>query len=94
MNKSELIDKVADTADLSKANAGAAINAVLEVITKSLAKGQDVTLIGFGTFKVNKRKARTGRNPQTGETMQIAATKVPAFKSGKSLKDAVSKKKK
>lgn len=89
MNKSELIDAVADAAELTKADAGRALDAVLDVIKKSLKKGNSVTLVGFGTFEVRKRGARTGRNPQTGETIKIKASKVPAFKAGKALKDAV-----
>lgn len=89
MNKSELIDAVATSADLSKASAGRALDAMLGTITKALKKGDEVTLVGFGTFTVRKRAARTGRNPQTGETLKIKAAKVPAFKAGKALKDAV-----
>lgn len=89
MNKSELIDAVAASADLSKASAGRALDAMLGTITKALKKGDEVTLVGFGTFTVRKRAARTGRNPQTGETLKIKAAKVPAFKAGKALKDAV-----
>lgn len=89
MNKSELIDAVADAAELTKADAGRALDAIIDVIKKSLKKGNTVTLVGFGTFEVRKRGARTGRNPQTGETIKIKASKVPAFKAGKALKDAV-----
>lgn len=89
MNKSELIDAVSEAADMSKAEAGRALDAVIEVIKKNLKKGNSVTLVGFGTFEVRKRGARTGRNPQTGETIKIKASKVPAFKAGKALKDAV-----
>ena len=89
MNKSELIDAVAATADLSKSEAAAAIDAVVAEITKALAEGDSVSLIGFGAFKVSERAARSGRNPKTGETIQIAARKVPAFTAGKALKDAV-----
>lgn len=88
MNKSELIEKVATGADLTKASAGRAIDAVIETVTAELAAGGDVTLVGFGTFKVSDRAARTGRNPQTGAEIQIAAAKVPGFKAGKALKDA------
>lgn len=89
MNKSELIDAIADSADISKAAAGRAIDAVVDSITGSLQKGDPVTLIGFGTFSVKDRAARTGRNPQTGAEIQIAAAKIPSFKAGKALKDAV-----
>ena len=89
MNKAELIDAIADAADLSKASAGHALDAAIESITKALKKGDSVTLVGFGTFSVRKRAARTGRNPRTGETIQIKASKVPGFKAGKALKDAI-----
>lgn len=89
MNKSELIDAVADSADLSKAAATQAVDAVLSAVSKSLKKGDQVTLVGFGTFLVRDRAARTGRNPRTGDEIKIAAAKVPAFKAGKALKDAV-----
>ena len=89
MNKSELIDAVAASADISKAAAARAIDAVVESVTDALKKGEQVTLIGFGTFSVKERSARTGRNPQTGATIDIAAAKVPSFKAGKALKDAV-----
>lgn len=89
MNKTELVDAVAKTADLSKASAAKAVDAVLESVTDTLAKGDKVTLIGFGTFEVRERSARTARNPRTGDPIEIAATKVPAFKAGKKLKDAV-----
>ena len=88
MNKSELIANIATGADISKADAERALNATISTITSELAGGGEVALVGFGTFKVNDRAARTGRNPQTGETIQIAAAKVPAFKAGKALKDA------
>lgn len=91
MNKAELIDHVANTANLSKADAERALNAVIDGITDSLKNNDQVVLVGFGTFVVKARAARTGRNPQTGETIQIAAAKVPAFKAGKALKDAVNK---
>lgn len=93
MNKSELIDAIAGDADLSKASAGRALDAALEAITKTLKKGGQVSLVGFGTFSVKKRAARTGRNPQTGAEIKIAAAKVPSFKAGKGLKDVVNKKK-
>lgn len=89
MNKAELIDAVASKADVSKAAAGRAVDAVVESVTKALKKGDQVTLVGFGTFSVRKRAARQGRNPQTGETIRIKASKTPAFKAGKALKDAV-----
>lgn len=89
MNKTELIDAIAAKAGLTKKDAKAALEATLESITESLKAGDPVQLIGFGTFKVNERKARTGRNPKTLETIQIPASKVPAFVSGKALKDAV-----
>lgn len=89
MNKSELIDAIADSADISKAAAGRAVDAVVDSITNALKGGDQVTLIGFGTFSVKERAARTGRNPQTGAEIQIAAAKIPSFKAGKALKDAV-----
>ncbi len=89
MNKSELVDAVADSADLSKASAARAVDAVVEAITATLKKGDTVALLGFGTFLVRDRAARSGRNPRTGETIQIKASKVPAFKAGKALKDAL-----
>ncbi|MDO7086333.1 HU family DNA-binding protein [Pseudocolwellia sp. AS88] len=89
MNKSELVAKIAEGADITKASAGRALDSLIETVTAELASGGDVTLIGFGTYKVNDRAARTGRNPQTGAEIQIAAAKVPAFKAGKALKDAV-----
>jgi len=89
MNKQELIESVAASADLSKADATRAVDAVVDTVTQSLKKGDQVTLVGFGTFSVKDRAARTGRNPQTGATIQIKASKVPGFKAGKALKDAV-----
>jgi DNA-binding protein HU-beta len=89
VNKSELIDAVAASADLSKASAGRALDAALEAVTGALKEGGSVSLVGFGTFSVKQRAARTGRNPQTGQPIQIAAATVPAFKAGKALKDAV-----
>ncbi|MCP5208812.1 MAG: DNA-binding protein HU-beta [Hahellaceae bacterium] len=89
MNKSELIDAIAASADISKAAAGRALDAMVSSITDALKGGDQVTLIGFGTFSVKDRAARTGRNPQTGAEIQIAAAKVPSFKAGKALKDAV-----
>ena len=89
MNKSDLVDAVADAAGPSKADAGRALDAVVDTITGALQSGDSVSLVGFGTFAVRDRAARTGRNPRTGETIQIAASKNPAFKAGKALKDAV-----
>jgi DNA-binding protein HU-beta len=89
VNKSELIDAIAASADISKADAGRALDATLETITGTLKKGDSVSLVGFGTFVVKQRAAREGRNPQTGQTIQIAAANVPGFKAGKALKDAV-----
>ena len=89
MNKTELTDAVAEAADLTKADAARAVDAVLGTITNTLAGGEQVGIVGFGTFLVRDRAARTGRNPQTGAEIQIAAAKVPAFKPGKALKDAV-----
>ncbi len=89
MNKSELIDAIAASADISKAAAGRALDSMVEAITGALKNGDQVTLIGFGTFAVKERAARSGRNPQTGATIKIEAAKVPSFKAGKALKDAV-----
>jgi DNA-binding protein HU-beta len=89
MNKSELIQAVADSADIPKATATKAVDAIIDSIKDALAEGDTVTLIGFGTFTVRERAARVGRNPRTGERLDIKAAKVPAFKAGKSLKDAV-----
>jgi len=89
MNKSDLVDAIAATAGLSKADAGRALDALVKTVTKTLKKGGTVSLVGFGTFSVRKRAARTGRNPRTGETIKIKASKNPAFKAGKALKDAV-----
>src|SRR5690606_39072264 len=89
MNKNELIDAVSANSGLSKADAGRAVDAVVGSITGALKSGENVSLIGFGTFEVRERAARTGRNPRTGEEIQIAAAKNPAFKAGKALKDAV-----
>jgi DNA-binding protein HU-beta len=88
MNKNELVSAVAETADLSKADATKAIDAFCDVITEALAKGDEVRLLGFGTFNVAERKATEGRNPRTGATISIAASKQPKFKAGKQLKDA------
>ena len=93
MNKAELIEAVAKEADLSKAATGNAIDAITAAITKAVAKGDDVALIGFGTFSSTKRAARAGRNPSTGAAMKIAATTVPKFKAGAKFKAAVSGKK-
>ncbi|MEJ2059571.1 MAG: HU family DNA-binding protein [Gammaproteobacteria bacterium] len=89
MNKAELIDAVAGNANLSKADAGRAVDALVEVVSNTLKSGDQVTIVGFGTFQVRRRDARSGRNPRTGETIQIAASNVPSFKAGKALKDAV-----
>lgn len=89
MKKIELVKNVAEKVELSQKDAAVATQAVLDTITNALANGEKVQLIGFGTFEVRERAARTGRNPQTGEEMQIAAAKVPAFKAGKELKEAV-----
>ncbi|WP_439873284.1 HU family DNA-binding protein (plasmid) [Bacillus mycoides] len=89
MNKTDLISQVSEKASLTKKDATASVQAVLDQITQSLAKGDSVQLIGFGTFEVRERSARTGRNPQTGEEMFIPGGKAPAFKAGKSLKEAV-----
>jgi DNA-binding protein HU-beta len=89
MNKSELVETVALTADISKASANRALEAVLEAITKTLQNGDTVTLVGFGSFLIKNRAARQGRNPKTGEPLQIPASKVVGFKPGKTLKDAV-----
>ena len=89
MNKGDLIEAVAAGANLSKADASRAVDAVLDGITGALKSGGSVSLVGFGTFSVKSRAARLGRNPRTGETIQIAASKVPGFKAGKALKDAV-----
>ena len=90
MNKSKLIEAIASKADLSKAQATQALEAAFSTIEESLKAGQAVTLVGFGTFSIKERAARMGRNPKTGEPIQIAASKAPGFKAGKSLKDAVS----
>jgi len=89
MNKSELVESMADAAAVSKAAAEKALTGLLDAVTKALKTGDKVTLVGFGTFSVTKRAARQGRNPQTGEMKKIPAKKVPAFKAGKQLKDAV-----
>ena len=89
MNKNELIDAIADEADLSKASAGRALDAAINAITAALKNQDTVSLVGFGTFSVKHRAAREGRNPRSGETIQISASNAPAFKAGKALKDAV-----
>ena len=89
MNKAELIDVVADAADISKAAAARSVEAMLQAVADSLKSGDTVTLVGFGTFSVRKRAARTGRNPRTGAALQIPASSLPSFKPGKALKDAV-----
>ena len=91
MNKTELIAAVAEKANLSKKDAEAAVSAVLDAVTDELVKGGKVQLIGFGSFEVRERAAKQGRNSKTGEAMQIPATKVPAFKAGNALKNAVAK---
>lgn len=91
MNKTELIAKVAELTDLSKKDASKAVDAVFDAISESLQGGDKVQLVGFGNFEVKSREARKGRNPQTGEEIDIPASKIPSFKAGKSLKDLVSK---
>ncbi len=89
MNKSELIDAIADSSGLTKADAGRALDGFLSAVTTALNKGDSLALVGFGTFSVKERAERKGRNPQTGEEITISAAKIPTFKAGKSLKDAV-----
>ncbi len=89
MNKSELIDAIAENSGLSKADSGRALDAMISSVSGALKDNDQVTIVGFGTFLVRQRSARTGRNPQTGAEIQIAAASVPAFKPGKALKDAV-----
>ena len=89
VNKAELIDKMAASADISKASATRALDAMLDAVTDSLKQSEQVALVGFGTFTVKERAARQGRNPQTGATIQIAAARIPSFKAGKALKDAL-----
>jgi len=89
VNKSELVDAIAAEADVSKAAAGRAVDAMVSAVTTALQRGEQVSLVGFGTFTVRERAARTGRNPQTGENIEIQAARIPAFKAGKALKDAV-----
>ncbi len=92
MTKAEIVDQIATDADISKAAAGRALDSTLESITKTLTRGDTVTLVGFGTFTVSKRAARKGRNPQTGAEISIPASKVPRFKPGKGLKDTINHK--
>jgi len=92
MNKAELIDAMAKETGLTKKDAGAALASFIATVSKEMKKGGSVQLIGFGTFEVGKRAARTGRNPQTGEAIKIKAAKTPKFKAGKALKDTVNKK--
>jgi len=89
MNKTELTDAVASAADLSKSSASRAVDAIVDTVTDALKKGEQVSILGFGTFLVRERSARSGRNPQTGAVIQIAASRSPSFKAGKALKDAV-----
>lgn len=89
MTKADLIDKMAKDADISKAAAAKALDSFIDGVTRALKKGDKLALVGFGTFAVGKRKARTGRNPQTGEAIKIPARKVPRFTAGKALKDAI-----
>ncbi len=89
MNKVELVSHIANSADLSQQKAMMTLNATLEIIKEALKDGEEITLIGFGTFKVNPRAAREGRNPKTGEAIQIAASNAPVFKAGKALKEAL-----
>ena len=89
MNKTELVAAMAEQTQLSKKDAEAALKAFIDVVSEEMKKGEKVQLVGFGTFEVSERAAREGRNPQTGETMKIAACKAPKFKAGKALKDAI-----
>ncbi|MBR1691352.1 MAG: HU family DNA-binding protein [Lachnospiraceae bacterium] len=89
MNKTELVAAIADQAELSKKDAEKALKAFTDVVTEELKKGGKIQLVGFGTFEVSERKAREGRNPQSGEVMKIAASKAPKFKAGKALKDTI-----
>lgn len=92
MNKAELVDEISKETGLTKKDSEAALKSFIGVVSKELSKGNDVQIIGFGTFSVGERAARSGRNPKTGETIKIAASKSPKFKPGKALKDAVNKK--
>jgi DNA-binding protein HU-beta len=89
MNKAELIEAMAESADISKAAAGRALDGMVGAVTKAMQEGDTLSLVGFGTFSVKERAAREGRNPQTGETIKIKASKIPSFKAGKALKDAI-----
>lgn len=89
MNKSELVDAIAASADISKAAAGRALDAAIDAVRKALKKNDTVTLVGFGTFYVGERAARNGRNPRTGKSIKIKAARIPKFRAGKGLKDAV-----
>jgi DNA-binding protein HU-beta len=89
MNKAELIEAIADSADLTKADAGRALDGMIDAITAALKNGETVSLVGFGSFVVKERSERQGRNPQTGDSITIKAAKIPSFKAGKALKDAV-----
>jgi|TARA_B100000700_G_scaffold330450_1_gene456742 DNA-binding protein HU-beta len=89
VNKSELIEAIAASADIPKAAASRALDAMVDSVTESLKQGDSVSLVGFGTFSIKERAARTGRNPQTGQPIEISAAKVPSFKAGKALKDSV-----
>lgn len=89
MNRNELIDQIASSADISKAAAGRAVDATIAAVKAALKQGEEVSLVGFGTFYVGERAARTGRNPQTGASIEIKEAKVPKFRAGKGLKDAV-----
>ena len=89
MNKADFVSAVADAAGLTKVDAGNAVEAMIKVVKKTLKSGDSVAIVGFGTFTVRKRAARSGRNPRTGATIKIKASKVPAFKAGKALKDAL-----
>lgn len=94
MNKTELVEKIASLAEVSKTDASKVFNAIIDTITDTLSKGDSVTIVGFGTFKVADRAARSGRNPQTGQTIKIAAQKTPRFSAGKQLKEACNRDKK
>ncbi|MDT8410474.1 MAG: HU family DNA-binding protein [Wenzhouxiangellaceae bacterium] len=89
MNKAEFLESVSDKSGMTKADAGRALDAIIETLSEALKKGDSVSLIGFGTFSVKERAARAGRNPSTGETIQIKASKTPSFKAGKGFKDAI-----
>ena len=89
MNKAELIEAMAESADISKAAAGRALDGMVDAVTNAMKAGDTLSLVGFGTFSVKERAAREGRNPQTGETIKIKASRIPSFKAGKALKDAI-----